>query len=110
MPPWTWSAPSRRTEKRFAVWARAVAVVLTGLALGAAVEAALRADGWTIDLGEPLTAHRADLAIEVRDDTGHRELAVTVRPDPTPALPVIAAGLAGAGIALVPAARPGVRR
>jgi len=65
------------------------------------VEAALRADGWTIDGLEPLTAHKADLAIEIRDDTGHRELALTARPDPTPALPVITAGLAGAGIALM---------
>lgn len=64
------------------------------------VEAALRARGWTIDLVDPLTAHKADLTIEVRDDAGHRELSVTTRPDPTPALPVIAVALAGAGIAL----------
>lgn len=64
------------------------------------VEATLRADGWTVDGLDPLTAHKGGLTIKVRDDIGHRELAVTARPDPTPALPVIAASLAAAGIAL----------
>lgn len=64
------------------------------------VEASLRAGGWTVDGTAPLTAHDSALSIEILDDPGHRELTVRVRPYPTPAAPMIAAALAGAGIAL----------
>ncbi|GIG67489.1 hypothetical protein [Phytomonospora endophytica] len=67
----------------------------------AEIEASLRAGGWIIDGTTPLTAHDSSLAIAIRGDPGRLELAVRVRPYPTPAAPLIAAALAGAGIALL---------